>query len=351
MKNAVMIVAFLAAAVSAFAQTATPPADAPSFKIGGVIFGDYTYTASSNPVVRDANGNEIHPSSFNISRAYINVTGNLNRYIAFRITPDIVRETGSGSSIAGSQTYRLKFAYAQFNLDQWLTKGSWIRAGLNQTPWIDYEEQIYRYRFQGPIIVDREGFLFASDNGASFHYNFKGDYGDVHAGVYNGEGWARAEPNGEKALQIRAAVRPMPATPALHGLRLAAFYDADHYAAGLPRRRAIGQVTFEHPRANAGIDVLSATDRPTFTAAEAHAHGSSIWATPKFGGGWEALLRHDSLRSQSFSGRKTRNVAGVAHWFPTTGGVASALMIDRDAVRGPATARTTNYAVHMLVSF
>jgi len=349
MRYAAVLIALLALPLAA--QTTPPAPDAPTIKIGALIFADYTYTASIAPPAHDADGNEIHPSSFNVSRVYINVNGNLNRYISFRITPEVARETSSGSSLSGSQELRLKFAWAQFNLDQWLTKGSWIRVGLNQTPWLDYEETIYRYRFQGTVFADREGFLFASDNGLTFHYNFPADYGDVQAGVYNGEGWAHSDPNNEKALQIRATLRPVPATPALHGLRISGFYDADHYASGLPRNRAIGQVTYEHPRIVAGIDVLATTDRPSSTVVETKTHGSSLWATPRFGHGWEALLRRDTLHSDT-AGTKRRDIEGVAYWFPVQSGVSSALMLDRDALRGPASGtHTTNYGIKLLVSF
>src|SRR5712671_2138812 len=155
MRHAVVLAILFALPLAA--QTAPPSPDAPAVKVGGVLFADYTYTASIAPPVRDADGNEIHPNAFNVSRVYINILGNLNRYISFRITPEVARETSSSSSLSGSQTFRVKFAWAELNLDQWLTKGSWIRVGLNQTPWIDYEETIYRYRFQGPIFVDREG--------------------------------------------------------------------------------------------------------------------------------------------------------------------------------------------------
>lgn len=349
MRNIAVLITLLALPLAAQTLPANP--DAPSVKIGGLLFADYTYTASVAPPAKDANGNEINPSSFNISRAYINVQGNLNRYISYRITPEVARETSSSSSLSGSQEFRIKFAFVQFNLDQWLTKGSWIRAGLNQTPWTEYEETIYRYRFQGPILVDREGFLFSSDAGVTLHYNFPSDYGDLQAGVYNGEGWAHSEVNDQKALQIRATLRPMPANAALHGLRVSGFYDTDHYASGLPRNRAIGQVTYEHPRVNVGIDIVSTTDRPSSSAKETRTHGSSIWATPKFGHGWEALLRHDALRSNT-AGKKTRDIEGVAYWFPLQSGITSALMFDRDASRGPASGtHTTNYAVHLLVSF
>ncbi len=337
-------------ALPAAAQTVAPSPDAPSIKIGALLFADYTYTASLEPPAHDADGNEIHPNSFNVSRAYLNLFGTLNRYLSFRVTPEVARETGS-SSLNGSQVFRLKFAYAQLNLDQWLTKGSWIRAGLNQTPWLDYEESIYRYRFEGTLFVDREGFLFPSDAGVTFHYNLPSDFGDFQAGVYNGEGLAHSDPNGEKALQIRAAIRPVPSNTALHGLRVAGFYDADHYAAGLPRKRAIAQVTYEHPRVTAGIDVLSAADRPTRAAPETRAHGSSIWVTPKFGGGWEALLRHDALHTEG-AGRKSRDIEGIAYWIPVQAGLSSALMLDRDASRGPAAGtHATAYGIKLMISY
>ena len=85
-----------------------------------------------------------------------------------------------------------------------------MRLGIQQTPWVDFEEGIYRYRFQGTIFAEREGFLSSSDAGASFHYNFRRNYGDVHVGVYNGENYNQAEANDQKAFQIRGTLRPLP---------------------------------------------------------------------------------------------------------------------------------------------
>src|SRR4249919_3988990 len=103
----------------------TPPDDTPVIRVGATIFADYTY--NQDPTSKDADGNTIHADGFNVARSYINVTGNISHLIAFRITPDITRESGTGSSLNGSYTFRLKYAYAQINLDQWMTRGSWVR--------------------------------------------------------------------------------------------------------------------------------------------------------------------------------------------------------------------------------
>lgn len=354
---AAMVCGSLAAA--AFGQVTpaagyTPPDDTPSFKVGATIFGDYTLNES--PTVTDADGNTIHNSSFNISRAYINVTGNLNHYLAFRITPDVARETGSGSSLNGSQTFRLKYAFGQFNLDDWTTKGSWVRFGVQQTPFIDYNESIYRYRFQGTTFEDREGLFPSSDAGLSGHWSFPGGYGDLHAGFYNGEGYSKAETNNEKAFQIRGSVRPLPLGGVLKGLRLTAFLDEDHYIESAKRQRAIGQVTFEHPLINAGADYVTFKDQTSATKAAVDGKGYTIWATPRFGtSGWEALLRHDEIEpNKELSGQKRkRNIAGIAYWFPNLHGVASALMADYDKTTFPGFNRAddTRYGLKMLVNF
>ncbi len=56
-------------------------------------------------------------------------------------------------SLAGSLTFRLKFGFVEFDE---LTPRSWVRFGLHQTPSLDFEESINRYRVQGPMFAERE---------------------------------------------------------------------------------------------------------------------------------------------------------------------------------------------------
>jgi hypothetical protein len=333
-----------------------PPDDAPAIKVGVTFFGDYTVQQS--PRIKDADGNEVTLSSFNVGRTYINITGNISHNIAFRITPDIVRETGT-NALSGSYVYRVKYAYAQFNLDDWLNQGrtgSWIRLGAQQTPWVDFMENLYRYRFQGTIFEDREGFLSSSDVGASFHYNFAGNYGDVHTGFYNGETYTKPEANNQKGFMIRWTFRPLRMHPVLRGLRLTGFYDNDAYVKNAERRRGIVALTFEHKYLNASFDYLTATDQTSVTKTPIDARGFSVWATPRATNGWEGLLRYDQLEPNTdVSGKRKRVIGGVAYWFPHQGNVSTALLFDIDqqtfvnfAVPQPTQRR---YAVHALVNF
>jgi hypothetical protein len=357
--------ALLGIASSARAQVTpaagyTPPDDTPVIRIGATIFADYTY--QTDPKGTDVDGNSFSPNAFNVGRAYINVTGNINHMIAFRITPDIVRETIAGAANTGSYVYRLKYAYGQFNLDDWMTRGSWARFGMQQTPFVDYSEQIYRYRFQGTIFEEREGFLSSSDTGVSFHYNFKNNYGDFHTGIYNGENYNRAEVNGEKGWMTRGTFRPLPmGSPAIRGLRVSGFYDADHYVKSADRSRGILSLSYEHPYLNAAFDYLWASDQTRIggNTPKLDSNGFTIWATPRSPKGWEGLVRFDHLdRDQAtatIKAKTDRTIVGGSYWFPHQGNVSTALLLDYEQVNydnfTPVRLDEKRIAVHMLVNF
>jgi hypothetical protein len=334
-------------------QPSTPPDDTPAIRIGAVVYADYTY--QTNPTATDADGNTIDPNSFNVTRSYLNVTGNISHVIAFRVTPDIVRPgADAGATLNGSNLFRIKYAFIQFNLDDWVGRGSWTRLGIQQTPWVDFQEGIYRYRFQGTVFSEREaaaaggGYLTSSDAGASFHYNFPSNFGDVHVGYYNGDKYNVAEANDQKAWQVRATVRPFATgSPALRVLRAHVFYDGDAYIKDGERRRFIASATYEHPNVIASFEYLDTTDQtsglpaadapcPSGVTVACHLEGKgySFWVNPKQAtNGWEALLRYDHMQpNKTIDGQERhRGIVGVSYWFPHQGTVQAALLVDYDA--------------------
>jgi hypothetical protein len=351
----------------------TPPDDTPSIKVGALIFADYTY--QQKPTTKDAAGNEISPSSFNVTRAYINVTGNISHIVAFRITPDITRFSQSGNSLDGSMTYRLKYAYLQINLDDWLPKGSWVKFGMQQTPFLDSVEGIYRYRFQGTTFTEREGYLASSDLGAAFRTTFPNNYGDVHVGFYNGEGYSKPEVNNKKAFMARVGFRPLPRHPVLKSWRLQGFWTRDNYVENAPRNRSIFNTTFEHPYFNMGFDYLATTDKVSSAPTNGvdlyptlDGKGWSFWATPKKafpnGSSIEGLIRYDHMKPGGMAsataitspdGVNQRWIGGVAYWFPKQGSVSAALLFDIENVTysywSPEKPTQQRVFVHSLISF
>jgi len=372
--GAIAAMALMLSAAPALAQVVPanvypPPDDTPSIRIGTVLFVDFSQTRA--PAIKDADGNDVSLSAANVTRAYLNVTGQANHLFAFRITPDVVREAGTGSSLAGSETYRLKYGYMQVNFDDWLWRGSYARAGMIQTPYVDFEESIYRYRFQGQVFAEREGFMSSADFGAAFRTLLPGGYGEVVGGLYNGEGYTRADVNDQKAVEIRGTLRPLPGPGLARGLRVTLFYDADHYVRDAERRRAIGLVSYEHRFVNAGWVHLDARDQKTTRDRLVTSGGDSFWITPRVlmaipptapptsvtRASVEGLLRYDRLEPDRDSpGVKDRFIAGVAYWPRLmTSGVSTAFLLDyehvgyRHVASSPPAERRV--AIHMLVSY
>ncbi len=349
----------------------TPPDDTPSIRVGATIFTNYSY--QTEPEITDSDGNSVNRSSFDVTRAYINVTGNLSHIVAFRITPDITRETNAASSLNGNLVFRVKYAFLQTNFDDWMTRGSWARFGIQQTPYVDFAEGIYRYRFQGTMFVERAGYMSSADAGASFHYNFASNYGDVHVGYYNGENYNRLEVNDQKGLMIRATARPFARkSPVLRGLRGSFFHVADAYVKDGERQRTVGAVTYEHPVVTAGFEYLDARDQRSGLPGmvPVKGNGYSLWIIPRTRQGWEGLIRYDhntpntssALAPFSTAGNFTttldsqeqnRVIAGVAYWFKLQGTVTASLLVDYDAqlFEHLTALPTKTVAVHALINF
>jgi len=253
-------------------------------------------------------------NAFDVTRGYINILGDVARNVRFRITPDVKRITDG--SLAGSLTFRIKYAYAQF--DNVLGDKSWLRFGVHQTPWLDFEESINRYRVQGQMFSEREPVIPGSgDFGIGYLVPLPASYGEVNVGVYNGEGYTKAENNKFKSLQGRGTLRPFPNGPVAKGLRLSGFYDYGWYSADHPRRHGIVMASFEHTHLVATAQWLSGTDRPDTALTAARQRGESAFVELRQGlEGWAAIGRFDRFdpdRSTPANSDR-RAIAGIAYW-------------------------------------
>jgi hypothetical protein len=344
----------LAMPVAAAGQTPVVPQNPETTRVGVTVFADYTVT--DTPKVIDANGRPVTLNGFNLTRTYINISGNITPRISFRVTPDITRNSDPTGATSGNLVFRLKFAFAQFRAGT----DTNIRLGMQPTPLNDAQESVYRYRFQGTLFGERELGLPTADLGLTVTAPVPGGFGDVQAGVYNGEGYTKAEANDQKAFVGRVMLRPLRDHPVGKGLRLLGFYQHDHYARGMPRKRADVGAMFEHTRFNAGFDFGQRTDQPLVTSPETTGRGVSFFVTPFFkekGNGLEGLFRFDSFKPDvDVTGRRNRLIAGLAYWFPKVGAGTAALLghIEQVRLSTPATSmRTTErrYALNLLFTF
>lgn len=217
--------ALLTAAAAAPLAAQGAPA-APTVSLGGVAYAQYAAQFDSGK-----------NSNFDVTRAYLNVIGRFGDGIMTRVTGDVYQNAD------GSHTYRLKYAFVN-----WTPAGSALtyRFGLLTTPWLDWEEQLWDYRMQGPMALDRNKYLTASDFGAGVDGNVNNEMVDFQASVVDGTGYGAAPGDMHKVVAGRVSVRLLGTDDAsrVGGLRLTGYAQVGAPSGGGTKNRFIGELGY-----------------------------------------------------------------------------------------------------------
>lgn len=219
--------------------------DRPTVRLDGVVYAQYGYQFAD--AADDYN-------AFDLTRAYVNVRGDLGHGLTSRVTSDVYRVAD------GSLDLRLKYAYATWRP---VKGGVGVSAGLMQTPWVDFEETMWGYRMQGRIALDRNGYLTSSDLGLGVDGSWNREAVSFQAGVFNGEGYNHLEGDRRKDAAARASVRLVGTDDHSRtgGVRLSAL---GHYGAptgGGVRSRAAGMLSFKSRLATLAAEYAVTGDR------------------------------------------------------------------------------------------
>jgi hypothetical protein len=224
--------------------------------VGGVVYAAYQYTLNSDSLTADSNVQ--HINNFDITRAYINVTGRFAGGLATRVTADIF----TNGNIPGSRAYRIKYAYVT-----WTPEGSALtyKLGEMHTPWLDWEEALWDYRMQGQMAMERGGYVSSSDFGAGVDGKFNSDQFNFQVGVYNGENYSGALGDGGKDIMARASYRLLGTDDGsrVGGLRLTGYAQLGTPNSGGTRNRFIGMVSYRSMDLTLAAEYASTTDSTT----------------------------------------------------------------------------------------
>ena len=201
----------------------------PQVAVTGVIFTQYQY--SDAPIAAK--------STFDMTRAYVNVLGRLSNGIATRLTSDILP-----NGVGGNYVIRLKFAYAA-----WTPTGSSLtyKLGMINTPWVDFEETLWDYRMQGTIAVDRNGVLTSADAGFGIDGKWNNDQVNAQFVIVNGEGYAGGAGDFRKDVEARVSYRIQPTddNSRVGGLRLSGYVGIGKVTGtGADRNRYLGMLSY-----------------------------------------------------------------------------------------------------------
>ena len=211
---------------------ATPaPAELPA-ALKGLKIGTTTYLSYQDGSANNSSGVGLDYSKFVLKRGYIDVRKEITPSFNFRITPDIYLDS------SGNTNVRMKYLYAAFTKKELGFIGKpYVEFGMAHMPWLDFEENINRFRMQDTMFMERNGLFNSADVGVFAAGNFgeelpkeyrervnsgqAGRWGSFGIGLYNGGGYNASEKNTNKVLEGRVSLRPLP--DVIPGLQLSAF--------------------------------------------------------------------------------------------------------------------------------
>jgi hypothetical protein len=299
--SAIIVLTLSTSAWAQAPQDTAPPATTtfPTVTFGVVSFLQYAA--------------ELHESdgynSFDVTRGYLNIQARLSDRVKVRFTPD-VRPT-TDASLDRNLALRLEYA----SLDVQASDGVAVMFGLHEMPWLTFEESLNRYRVLGPFFAERLGLIpGATDLGASIRATTGRT--DIHLGVYNGEGYGRAEIDKYKSIDGRATFRPFAEGSELGRVSISGFYQYGWYAKDRPRNVAIAMGSYENTHVVATAQYLSATDNP-FVAVDVQRRGLSFFGEGRQGPtGWAAIGGVDFFVPDASNENDSRRrlIFGGAHW-------------------------------------
>ena len=289
------------AAVTMTGGLAAQGTPAPTVSVGGVGYAQYNYNLSGTR----------HNNAFDMTRTYINVTAKFAGGVSTRATSDIYRNAD------GSLGYRLKYGWVAYQPNAGKVT---YKFGLIQTPWVSREEDLYDYRMQGSIGVDRNKIMTSADFGLGADAKLAGGRLDLNLAIVNGEGYSKPEGDQRKDFQVRASYRLASSDDAgpYGGLRLSGYAGIGKPTTGGERNRFIGMLSYKTTQYTVAAEYVSTKDSTTGPAAVAETKGSliSAFATYRLTGSKVGLIGRVDIYDPNTdvgNNKNTRIIAGASY--------------------------------------
>lgn len=227
-------------------------AQSPTITVSGVGYAQYLYQLKRDSSISG------HQNNFDVTRAYLNVTGKFPAGLATRVTIDV-----DGRKAASNQlSIRLKYAYLAWTPEK---SPLTFKLGEIHTPLLDWEEALWDYRMQGQMALERGGYLSSSDFGAGIDGNWGYDKVNMQVGLYNGENYSGAPGDQRKDVMGRVSVKllntDMPGK--VGGLRVTGYAQYGKPNTGGRRERYLGMVSYKSKMLTLAGEIASTRDSVT----------------------------------------------------------------------------------------
>src|SRR5579871_5507815 len=217
------------------------------FRLGALFYGDYRFYTNTGfqpqeltQINNPGPGNNDY-NSFDITRTYLNFFFFPTKDWELRLTPNMYRTygnsndkvgqtTGYGGSLDGNLGVRMKYASLTYSglFDQVpMLKGDTIAVGEIPNPLVDWEEQLYGFRY-----VNLTPWNYLSLSSTQVGVSVQGPvkfgekmYLDYGIGAYDNASFHAFEQSDTKQFMVRVSVYPFGAKWKYDGLGFTGFYD------------------------------------------------------------------------------------------------------------------------------
>lgn len=165
-----------AAPAAAPAEAAAAPASELPFKISGKVYVDASYLRNEGD-----GKNTVKSRGVDVKRFYLGIDYTLNKIISATFLTDIGDQNGKYDVFVKKGFVQAKFM-PEFAL----------RAGVGDTTWIPFVEDVYGYRYVEQTVIDRTKFGNSADWGLHALGRLANDVIGYQVSIVNGNGYGNA---------------------------------------------------------------------------------------------------------------------------------------------------------------
>ena len=223
-----------------------------------------------------------------------------------RFTTDIHHE----GTLGKQQNVYLKYAFLEGKFSEAAT----LRLGLSHTPWIDYEQHLWKHRFVAKVTSDYFKFDDSADNGIGLKGKLADGMVKYWVTATSGNGYGVATKTGALDINSRVSFAPMKGVDVSLQYRNGYKGKKTDSTVNIADKETLTQLMASYGTHDyrAGFNTIKVTNLETATGDDRTAN--AVWGWAKFGGDFGAFARVEQMDWSNTSEKKAHQVFGVDYY-------------------------------------
>lgn len=315
-------------------------------KLGGKVFSDITsfkQTNSTGATTKETLGARVE-------RAYLTAKYSFNSDWMMRITTDVNLDPNLKKK---NNNIFLKYAYLEGKL---YGDAAVLRIGQSHTPWIDYEQGLWKHRYFSKVMIDTNGYDASSDLGIGLKGKLFDGMAKYFVTYTNGAGYSHPAVTG-KTMDIDSRFSLYP----VKGMTVDFQYrDGYKGTKRVPtnlaeKKSTLYQIMTTYGSGSdyrVGANYTNNRVKTTATATSVKEKAYAIWGWSKISNGFGVFGRYELTKDNAASVTKTNRFAGGVEYSPVKH-VTLALGIDKATTKlaGVTSKKTTRFGLWTQTKF